>query len=184
MTCVERLYEKVLADPRTRPFFEGLSMSVQTQKQISFLSWAFGGPPEYRGRDLGERTPSLWRGGSATSNSTPSRRSSTRRFESSTSRRISLRKSAPSSRACATACWGGPYHLAARHFAPVRSRGAGRPHLLGERVPGDTAEPKSPAHPEPRSYVPPGPEPGERERSPRRPSRRVDAQGAVVGPAA
>ena len=54
MACVERLYEKVLADPRTRPFFEGLSMSVQTQKQISFLSWAFGGPPEYRGRDLGE----------------------------------------------------------------------------------------------------------------------------------
>lgn len=52
MAAVDRFYEKVLADDRTRPFFEGLDMGAQIRKQVSFMTWAFGGPQEYRGRDL------------------------------------------------------------------------------------------------------------------------------------
>jgi hemoglobin len=52
MAAVERFYAKVLADDRTRPFFENLDMQDQTKKQIAFMSWAFGGPIELKGRDL------------------------------------------------------------------------------------------------------------------------------------
>ncbi len=52
MAAVERFYQKVLADERTRPFFEGLDMKEQTKKQIAFMSWAFGGPVELKGREL------------------------------------------------------------------------------------------------------------------------------------
>ncbi len=52
MAAVDLFYEKVLADPLTRPFFEGLDMAGQTKKQTAFMTWAFGGPAEYRGRDL------------------------------------------------------------------------------------------------------------------------------------
>ena len=45
-------YDKILADPVTRPFFEGLDMEHQISKQISFMARAFGGPKEYQGRDL------------------------------------------------------------------------------------------------------------------------------------
>lgn len=45
-------YEKVLADDRVARFFEGLSMKTQIDKQIGFMTWAFDGPSEYRGRDL------------------------------------------------------------------------------------------------------------------------------------
>jgi hemoglobin len=52
MAAVERFYEKVLADDLTRPFFARLDMEAQTRKQVAFMTWAFGGPSEYRGRDL------------------------------------------------------------------------------------------------------------------------------------
>jgi len=52
MAAVDRFYEKVLADPRTRPFFAGLDMEAQTRKQIGFLMRALGGPDRYHGRDL------------------------------------------------------------------------------------------------------------------------------------
>ena len=52
MAAVDLFYKKVLADETTRPFFVGLDLAAQTQKQISFMTWAFGGPAEYRGRDL------------------------------------------------------------------------------------------------------------------------------------
>lgn len=52
MAAVDIFYEKVLADEVTRPFFDGLDMDAQTRKQVSFMTWAFGGPKEYRGRDL------------------------------------------------------------------------------------------------------------------------------------
>lgn len=52
MAAVDLFYEKVLADPVTAPFFRALDMSAQTRKQVSFMSWAFGGPEQYRGRDL------------------------------------------------------------------------------------------------------------------------------------
>ena len=46
-------YNKVLADPVTQPFFQGLDMEHQISKQIAFMARAFGGPTEYQGRDLG-----------------------------------------------------------------------------------------------------------------------------------
>jgi hemoglobin len=50
--AVDLFYEKVLADAVTRPFFEGLDMPAQVKKQMAFMTVAFGGPNEYRGRDL------------------------------------------------------------------------------------------------------------------------------------
>jgi hemoglobin len=50
--AVDLFYEKVMADERTRPFFSGLDMDAQIRKQRAFMTWAFGGPNEYRGRDL------------------------------------------------------------------------------------------------------------------------------------
>src|SRR5215470_7116586 len=52
MAAANLFYEKVLADPLTAPFFVELDMEAQTKKQMAFLAWAFGGPEEYRGRDL------------------------------------------------------------------------------------------------------------------------------------
>lgn len=52
MAAVDRFYEKVLDDELTRPFFEDLDMGAQSRKQVAFMTWAFGGPQEYRGRDL------------------------------------------------------------------------------------------------------------------------------------
>lgn len=52
MAAVDLFYKKVLADPLTRPFFDGLDMAAQINKQIAFMMWAFGGPHEYKGRDL------------------------------------------------------------------------------------------------------------------------------------
>jgi hemoglobin len=52
MAAVERFYEKVLADDLTAPFFAPLDMAGLTRKQIAFMTWAFGGPAQYRGRDL------------------------------------------------------------------------------------------------------------------------------------
>jgi len=54
MAAVGIFYKKVLADEVTRPFFADLDMAKQTQKQISFMAWAFGGPQQYMGRDLRE----------------------------------------------------------------------------------------------------------------------------------
>ena len=50
--AVDLFYEKVMADERTRPFFSGLDMPAQIKKQIAFMTVAFGGPNEYKGRDL------------------------------------------------------------------------------------------------------------------------------------
>lgn len=52
MAAVDLFYQKVLADDVTRGFFESLDMAAQTKKQIAFMTWAFGGPAEFRGRDL------------------------------------------------------------------------------------------------------------------------------------
>lgn len=52
MAAVDLFYQKVLSDEITRPFFESLDMAAQTKKQIAFMTWAFGGPNEYKGRDL------------------------------------------------------------------------------------------------------------------------------------
>jgi hemoglobin len=52
LAAVDLFYRKVLTDERTRPFFDGLDMEKQIQKQVAFMTWAFGGPAEDRGRDL------------------------------------------------------------------------------------------------------------------------------------
>ncbi len=52
MAAVPRFYTKLLEDPRTRPYFEGLDLEKQIAKQVSFLARAFGGPDAYKGRDL------------------------------------------------------------------------------------------------------------------------------------
>ncbi len=52
MALVATLYERLMDDELTKPFFANLDIEAQTQKQIAFLSWALDGPVEYRGRDL------------------------------------------------------------------------------------------------------------------------------------
>jgi hemoglobin len=54
MAAVDLFYAKVLADDLTRPFFADLRMDAPVKKQVAFMTWAFGGPDEYRGRDLRE----------------------------------------------------------------------------------------------------------------------------------
>ncbi|HEY9032486.1 MAG TPA: group 1 truncated hemoglobin [Pseudomonadales bacterium] len=54
LAAVDIFYEKVTADPDLSGFFNNLDMDGQQQKMVSFMSWAFGGPHEYRGRDLRE----------------------------------------------------------------------------------------------------------------------------------
>src|SRR5689334_10382381 len=52
VAAADLFYEKVLADELTRPFFDNVDMDAQIRKMVSFMTWAFGGPAEYRGRDL------------------------------------------------------------------------------------------------------------------------------------
>lgn len=52
IAAVNLFYAKVIADERTRPYFTRLDLVTQTRKQIAFMTWAFGGPNEYKGRDL------------------------------------------------------------------------------------------------------------------------------------
>lgn len=52
MAAVDIFYQKVLADPVTAPYFSGLDMQIQVKKQVAFMTWAFDGPDEYKGRDL------------------------------------------------------------------------------------------------------------------------------------
>lgn len=54
MAAVGLLYERLLADDLTRPFFEGMEITAQVKKQVAFMTHAFDGPAEYRGRDLRE----------------------------------------------------------------------------------------------------------------------------------
>jgi hemoglobin len=50
--AVDLFYDKVMADERTRPFFAGIDMPAQIKKQVSFMTVAFDGPAQQRGRDL------------------------------------------------------------------------------------------------------------------------------------
>jgi len=52
MAAVDLFYKKVLADEVTSPFFADLDIDTQIKKQIAFMAWAFGGPQEFKGRDL------------------------------------------------------------------------------------------------------------------------------------
>jgi len=50
--AVDVFYRKVLADDRINQFFEGIDMEKQAVKQKAFLTFAFGGPANYSGKDM------------------------------------------------------------------------------------------------------------------------------------
>ncbi len=50
--AVDLFYEKVMADETLRPFFDDVEMERQKGKQRAFLTFAFGGPANYSGKDL------------------------------------------------------------------------------------------------------------------------------------
>lgn len=49
---VDSFYKKVLADNRVNSFFEGTDMEQQARKQKAFLTFAFGGPNKYTGKNM------------------------------------------------------------------------------------------------------------------------------------
>lgn len=50
--AVDIFYRKVLSDDRINAFFEGVDMDRQAAKQKAFLTFAFGGPHNYTGKDM------------------------------------------------------------------------------------------------------------------------------------
>lgn len=52
--AVDLFYRKVLADDRINKWFEGTDMERQHAKQKAFLTFAFGGPNNYSGKDMRE----------------------------------------------------------------------------------------------------------------------------------
>jgi len=50
--AVDVFYRKVLSDPRIAEFFDSVDMDRQRAKQKAFLTYAFGGPNHYSGKDL------------------------------------------------------------------------------------------------------------------------------------
>ena len=50
--AVDIFYRKVLADDRIAGFFDDVDMARQSAKQKAFLTYAFGGPNSYSGKDM------------------------------------------------------------------------------------------------------------------------------------
>jgi len=50
--AVDIFYRKVLADDRISNFFDDIDMDRQRAKQKAFLTFAFGGPNAYSGKDM------------------------------------------------------------------------------------------------------------------------------------
>lgn len=50
--AVDIFYRKVLVDPRICHFFDTVDMDRQRVKQKAFLTYAFGGPASYSGKDM------------------------------------------------------------------------------------------------------------------------------------
>ncbi|SCA64239.1 Group 1 truncated hemoglobin [Chlamydiales bacterium SCGC AG-110-P3] len=50
--AVDIFYKKVLKDDRINHFFDGLDMKRQIAKQTAFLTFAFGGPNNYNGKNM------------------------------------------------------------------------------------------------------------------------------------
>lgn len=50
--AVEIFYKKVLDDDSIKDFFDGVDIKKQKAKQKAFLAFAFGGPVEYKGKDM------------------------------------------------------------------------------------------------------------------------------------
>ena len=49
---VGMFYDRIMSDESLAPFFADLDMDKQINKQIAFMTMAFGGPHGYEGRDL------------------------------------------------------------------------------------------------------------------------------------
>lgn len=49
---VGMFYDRIMSDASLAPFFADLDMDKQINKQIAFMTMAFGGPHDYTGRDL------------------------------------------------------------------------------------------------------------------------------------
>ncbi len=52
--AVDIFYDKILADQRIAHFFQGVDMARQRAHQKAFLTYAFGGAPNYEGRSMRE----------------------------------------------------------------------------------------------------------------------------------
>lgn len=52
--AVDIFYRKVLADERVNYFFDGVDMEKQINKQKGFLTFVFGGPNNYTGKNMRE----------------------------------------------------------------------------------------------------------------------------------
>ncbi len=52
--AVDIFYEKVIADPELKPFFGGVDVARQRNRQKAFLTFAFGGAPNYSGKNMRE----------------------------------------------------------------------------------------------------------------------------------
>lgn len=50
--AVDRFYDRVLADPELKNFFNGVSRSRLKAHQFAFLSQAWGGPKQYSGASM------------------------------------------------------------------------------------------------------------------------------------
>lgn len=50
--AVDLFYRKVLADDRISKYFDTVDMEAQHAKQKAFLTFAFGGPNSYSGKDM------------------------------------------------------------------------------------------------------------------------------------
>lgn len=50
--AVDLFYDKLLADSRISAFFKGIDVKRQRAKQKAFLTYAFGGAPNYSGESL------------------------------------------------------------------------------------------------------------------------------------
>lgn len=50
--AVDLFYRKVLTDSRISHFFSTVDMDRQIAKQKAFLTFAFGGPAQYSGKDM------------------------------------------------------------------------------------------------------------------------------------
>jgi hemoglobin len=50
--AVDLFYRKVLSDDRISQYFDTVDMDAQRAKQKAFLTFAFGGPNSYSGKDM------------------------------------------------------------------------------------------------------------------------------------
>jgi len=54
--AVDRFYDRVLADPESKGFFKGTSISRLKAHQFAFLSQALNGPKQYSGASMRDVT--------------------------------------------------------------------------------------------------------------------------------